>query len=471
MKCVFFLALSLCLLSGRAIASHFSYEMAGEMTESSVILQSRLANPENGISGKGRFEISETPDFKDSIKTEFQEARSEHDFIVKDKITDLKPNTSYYYRVIWTLNDHSFFSPIHVFKTLAGAFQDQEVHFVVTGEMNYAYFQRGRYWLNWLSAYYDHDKRLGYRGLEAVSRLNPDFVIFMGDNVYYDPFLSWPAKTQVQMRMKWHEQLSQERFVELFSKAPAYWLMDDHDFRFDNAHPGIKRDPAPELGTDVFLEQLPVLDFSARGGPAALFGGEDQKIFYRTHRITQALQIWILDNRTLRSSNDLPDGPEKTVWGREQLSWLKETLLQSDAPFKLIFSSTPIIGPDKLPTNDNHASGFRYEREAFLNWLKENHFEQKNLYFVAGDSHWKYHSKDPLGFEEFSIGPLDRSNAIRPAISGKRNTTDPKGEIIQHYVDPKLLGGFLRITVSSSTLEFSFYDSRGNRLHRATRAG
>jgi len=261
------------------------------------------------------------------------------------------------------------------------------------------------------------------------------------------------------MRIKWHEQLSQERFVQLFSKTSTYWLMDDHDFRFDNANPGITKEPSPALGAQVFSEQLPI------------FGPEDEKNFYRTHRVSQALQIWILDNRTLRNANDLPDGPEKSIWGKEQLEWLKQTLLESGAPFKIIFSSTPIVGPDRMPTRDNHTSptGFRFEGESFLRWLKENGFDQKNLYLVVGDNHWKDHSKHPLGFEEFSAGSLDRSNAFTGTKSGDPKTTDPMGEIKQLYVDSKASGGFLRIATHSEALTFSFHDSRGQELYSVHR--
>jgi len=476
MKQIFLFCVAFCLAAHQAIASPpRSYEMAGEVTEQSVILQSRLADSGDGSRNylrsprrisqtlfgkfgegrirKARFEISETPDFQNSFKTEFQEARSKHDFIVKHKVTGLLPNTRYYYRSLWS-SDHEVQENTYTFKTLPGALLNQDLSFVAVACMNYDYFKRGRYWTD-LSAYYDARKRLGYPALEVIDQLNPDFLIGLGDNVYYDPHLSWPAKIQTQMRIKWHEQLSQERFVRLFSKTPTYWLMDDHDFRFDNANPGIAKEPSPELGASVFSEQLPVL------------GPEDKKVFYRTHRVNQALQIWILDNRTLRSANDLPDGPEKSIWGKEQLEWLKQTLLESGAPFRLIFSSTPIIGPDKMPTRDNHTSptGFRYEGESFLRWLKENGFDQKNLYFIVGDSHWKYHSKHPLGFEEFSAGSLDRSNALLGTRPGEPNSTDPKGEIKQLYVDPKSLGGFLHVVVQSNVLEFSFYDSRGNRIY------
>ena len=57
----------------------------------------------------------------------------------------------------------------------------------------------------------------------------------------------------------------------------------------------------------------------------------------------------------------MPDGPTKTIWGAEQLAWLKSSLLESDATFKLLVSPTPMVGPDDLRKTDNHTNigGFR----------------------------------------------------------------------------------------------------------------
>src|SRR3989338_8690489 len=118
MKQIFLFCVAFCLAAHQAIASPpRSYEMAGEVTEQSVILQSRLADSGDGSRNylrsprrisqtlfgkfgegrirKARFEISETPDFQNSFKTKFQEARSKYDFIVKHKVTGLLPNTHY----------------------------------------------------------------------------------------------------------------------------------------------------------------------------------------------------------------------------------------------------------------------------------------------------------------------------------------------------------------------------------------
>ena len=99
---------------------------------------------------------------------------------------------------------------------------------------------------------------------------------------------------------------------------------------------------------------------------------------YRTVRWGKGLQIWMLENRDFRSPNDMPDGPDKTIWGAEQKAWLKETLLASDADYRIIISPNPIIGPDRIMKGDNQANinGFWYEGQAFLDWLKEQRADQ-----------------------------------------------------------------------------------------------
>ena len=83
-------------------------------------------------------------------------------------------------------------------------------------------------------------------------------------------------------------------------------------------------------GQEIFRQQVPL-----------------GKTIYRTFRWGRDLQIWFTDGRDFRSPNDIPDGPEKTIWGTEQKAWLQRTLLESDATWKILISPTPIVGPDR----------------------------------------------------------------------------------------------------------------------------
>ena len=81
-------------------------EMAGEVTATSVILQSRLTRSAvliegdlPGSPGVARFELSAAEDFADPRVTEWMAALPRNDFIVKTRISGLTPATRYYYRL------------------------------------------------------------------------------------------------------------------------------------------------------------------------------------------------------------------------------------------------------------------------------------------------------------------------------------------------------------------------------------
>ena len=211
------------------------------------------------------------------------------------------------------------------------------------------------------------------------------------------------------------------------------------------------------------------------------------------------LQIWLLEGRDHRDPNTDPPAPDKTLWGERQKAWLKETLLASDATFKILISPTPMIGPDDtrkgvqggflapyfggrplgqgddMTKRDNHLNtgGFKEEGDAFFDWLRENGFLDKNLFIVCGDRHWQYHSVRADGFEEFSVGALVDANARLGPRPGDEGSTDPEGLISQPYSQAEPSGGFLEVAVhpalgeQPASIEFSFYDEHGAFLYRA----
>lgn len=488
------LFLTLCMLvssSGMALVVAASPldlgqgQMAGRVTETSVILQSRLTQGAAlidgdlpGSPGVGRFEIADNPDFKNSRKTRWIQASSDCDYIIKEQVTGLKPSTRYYYRLLYgAQQSDTKAGRTCSFRTLGGGSAVQEIRFVVVTGMNYFFFHEGPYEPQ--GAYQGDDKHLGYPALEAIRNLKPDFFVGTGDNVYFDhpakgnrpdrwTGVMWSdrAMTETQMRRKYHEQFVQPRYAALFAEVPTYWEVDDHDYRFNDCDNTGKQMPTPEMGRRNFREQLPVVNPS---DPAALT--------YATFRISRDLQIWLLEGRCYRSPNKMPDGPDKSIWGRIQKQWLKDTLLASDATFKFLISPTPLVGPDDKGKRDNHTNlnGFRHEGQEFFDWLKENGFLEKNFYILCGDRHWQYHAKHPSGFEEFSCGTLVEANARLGVKAGSPKSTDPEGKIVQYYcqLEGKPSGGFLMVTISpkkdGAEALFGFYDEHGKLAYSNTK--
>jgi alkaline phosphatase D len=466
-------------LNSTFFIDHAQGEMTGEVTSSSAILQSRLTLGNKFIKGDLRgahgvacFELSQTFDFENSFKTSWLNGTAENDFIIKCKVKNLQPGIRYYFRLLFGPDTaHVKLGSTCTFRTHESPYVEKKCTFVVVTGMHYYYFHYGR------KSYQGPDKHLGYPALKNILDIKPDFFIGTGDNVYYDEPTETPAQTKEEIREKYHEQFFQSRFIKLFSQVPTYWEKDDHDYRFNDSDPHTDYDritkrerkdkppwgPSHEVGVAMFMEQLPVVDPQ-----------ENHPVTYRTHPINRLLQIWFVEGRDYRSPNDVPDSSEKTIWGEEQKKWLKRTLLESKAIFKILISPTPLVGPDDVNKSDNHTNpkGFRYEGDAFFSWLKDNGFLKKNFYLICGDRHWQYHATHPSGFEEFSCGAIMDENARLGRKPGDPISTDPEANVKQHFLQKEASGGFLTVTVEPGEenlrpdIIFNFYDENGILLYK-----
>jgi len=254
-----------------------------------------------------------------------------------------------------------------------------------------------------------------------MKKLNPDFFIHTGDIVYYDKYSPWVENIEFA-RLKWNRMYALP-FVRYFHQSvPSYFIKDDHDTLQDDSWPGqISRmgEFTWQQGLAVFREQVPM----------------DQKT-YRTFRWGKDLQIWIVEGRDFRSANTDPDGPDKTIWGKQQMEWFKKTVQESDATFRILISPTPIVGPDRSNKKDNHANqAFAYEGDIIRKFISQ----QNNMYIICGDRHWQYVSVDPkTGVREFSCGPTTDKHA--GGFKQEDRST------MHRYL--KIKGGFLSVIIN-----------------------
>jgi alkaline phosphatase D len=450
---------------------HAQGEMAGHMTTHSVILQSRLTltnqpfnNDYLGCPGWACFEYCERSALNERKRTLWIEARPEKDYIVKTLVDGLEPNTSYYYRLLYGVDRDTFRTGTwNEFQTLPGRELSKEINLVIMTCMNYAkmHYNPGHA--------LGVDRHLGYPSAEHVLQLKPDFFVGTGDNVYYDsPYMPLGEAMDVpSMRTHYHVNFSQPRLVELFRNMGTYWEKDDHDYRYNDADTTGDRPPSHAEGIRLFKEQLPVTD------PA-----HPEEVSYKTYRASKELQFWMVENRDYRSPNNLPDGPQKSIWGEEQKAWLKRTLKESDATFKILISPNPLVGPDDAYKSDNHVNqkGFRHEGQEFLDWLKEEGFGKNEFFMVNGDRHWQYHSIDPRGYSEFGTGAFNDENSRWGRNPGDPASTDPKAEVVQAFTSPEPSGGFLHVKVDpqgspwkTARITFEFFNDEGELLYTTFR--
>jgi alkaline phosphatase D len=454
--------------------------MAGEVTDNSALIQVRLTESNKHIDRdvKGAWGVVEfslrQSNGSPAAKPQTVRALPQRDFIARAHFSGLDPGVGYVCTTRIGLNQEALQpGPRLELKTHPGRGGAKSVRFVVVTGMNYAKFHgddridrkqhRVENNTELPRPYAGKDKALGYPALRSILQLNPDFFVGTGDNIYYDTPDDPRAETVPEMRQKWHEQFIQPRYRELFARVPTFWMVDDHDYRIDDGDNTGEFLPLPETGRRILLEQLP---YAPADAPAAKT--------YRTHRVSRDLQIWLPENRFYRSPNSMPDGPQKSIWGEEQKKWLLETLVASDATFKILISPTPMIGPDDLRKTDNHCDvgGFQHERDDFFRFLKANGLDQQNFFMVCGDRHWQYHALDSSGFEEFSCGALVDANSRLGRMPGDPQGTDPQGLIRHVHRQSERSGGFLMISCErakndqASRLSFEFHDEKGKTLYK-----
>ena len=294
--------------------------------------------------------------------------------------------------------------------------------------------------------YFDRDLQdEGWKIHGAILGLNPDFYVHTGDNLYYD---SW-AKSLPLARWMWQQTSGMPSQRRITAGLGGYFMKDDHDTWMNDCWPTMKTKFMGDFtfaeGQKVFCEQVGMGDKT-----------------YRTVRWGKDLQIWMPEGRDFRSPNNMKDGPGKSIWGEEQKKWFKETVAASDATFRVLITSTPLVGPDRDNKSDNHANKvFGHEGAELRDFCAK-----KNMVVICGDRHWQYVSVDPkTGLKEFGCGPTTDAHAA----GWPKDRKDPE----QIYV--KVVGGFLEGSVErkdrSARLTLRHHGVNGEVLHEETVAG
>lgn len=334
-----------------------------------------------GMAGETRVKYRVAGSKIEWSETKWAAVETDWDFTCQHHLTNLQPGSRY------ELEVESRDSSGNPGATIQGGFttapeptQSDRVEFTVsTGQ-----------------AFIDRNSDEGYTIYDSMLAKHPDlsFFVHTGDIVYYDRL----AKTVPLANYHWQRTYGLPTNVRFHNRVGSYFIKDDHDTWTNDCWPSMK---APAMGAftfaqglDIFVKQVP------------MHGRQT----YRTARWGKDLQIWMVEGRDFRSPNTMPDGPDKTIWGKEQLAWFKKTFAESDATFRILISPTPVVGPDRdRGKNDNHSNKvFSHEGNDLRSFLAS----QENAYVVCGDRHWQYHSVHPEdGIQEFCCGPASDPHA------------------------------------------------------------
>jgi alkaline phosphatase D len=217
---------------------------------------------------------------------------------------------------------------------------------------------------------------------DVIDGKQPDFFLHLGDTIYADVPRREFRPSVSFYRIK-HAGNRKDRHLQNFlGRHVTYAIWDDHETD-NNCH---SLNPYMEQALQVYKEFWPCRAVD----PSALY----------RHFSWAGVDFLILDTRRFRSPQQMSDGPDKTMLGPAQKSWLKERLKSSTAPFKFILTSVPFHGGG-VDTWGSYPTE-RAEIRQFINGERI-----RGAIFLTGDYHLARDWSNPkTGLREYMAGPI-----------------------------------------------------------------
>ncbi|MDZ8053220.1 MAG: alkaline phosphatase D family protein [Aulosira sp. ZfuVER01] len=402
----------------------------GDISNDSALIWSRSDRPARMI-----VEYSTNESFRRVQRVFGPNALEDSDFTARLNLENLPPGQQIFYRVIFqNLSDPNIYSaPVTgTFRTPAK--QRRDIFFAWGGDT------AGQGWgIN--------PDFGGMKIYETIRKLNPDFFIHSGDNVYADgPIQSqvtlddgtiWknittPEKLKVaetlrEFRGNYIYNLLDENIRRFNAEVPIIAQWDDHEVR-NNWYPGqiISNDDRytvkdvsllAQRARQAFLEYMPIRYKDDK---------TDKAKIYRSFSYGPLLEIFMLDERSYRGPNtenrQTVKSQDTEFLGSKQIRWLKQQLLKSKATWKVIASDMPLgliirdgsTNFEAWANGDGPALGRELELAGLLRFIKRNYI--KNVVWLTADVHYAAaHYYDPAKaqctdfkpFWEFVAGPLN----------------------------------------------------------------
>ncbi|GGL87684.1 alkaline phosphatase [Streptomyces fumigatiscleroticus] len=206
----------------------------------------------------------------------------------------------------------------------------------------------------------------GYRIYDAMGRLDPDFFLCSGDNIYADGPIaatatlpdgsvyrnltteekSKVAETLAEFRGNFRYNLLDDNLRRFNAQVPSIIQWDDHEVR-NNWYPGQVIADSDGKYTEKDVDVLAARAkraFSEYFPISTLRPGAREGRVHRVLRQGPLLDVFVLDMRTYRNANSPDDQTvdPQGILGREQLEWLKRELKRSRAVWKVIAADMPI---------------------------------------------------------------------------------------------------------------------------------
>ncbi len=204
----------------------------------------------------------------------------------------------------------------------------------------------------------------------TMAQEKADFMLWLGDN-WYTREVDYSSAPGLLYRA--HRDRSLPVLQPFLSAMPHYAIWDDHDFGPNDASKAyIFREDSRRVFRDYW--------------PNPTFGQEGKGIY--TQFSFSDVDFFLLDGRYFSSGSRMPDSiggkpnAEKKMYGDEQMEWLRNALLQSNARFKVIATGSQALNIYSRWDSFHH---FPVEYHSFMDWLNEVNIS--GIVFLTGDRH------------------------------------------------------------------------------------
>lgn len=358
-------------------------------------------------------------------------------YTAKLTATELDPGTRYYYKLYINGKQIAFNEPLSFHTAPIWRYHEKPPDFkFVMGSCAYIndvnYDRKGEpYGSN-------------YEIFNSIASKNPDFMIWLGDNVYFRE-TDWNSRSGMINRYTHDRSITElQRLLRL---THHYAIWDDHDY-------------GPNNSDKSFWNKKTALEVFRLFWPNPSFGITDSEGAISFFQYSDAV-FFLLDNRYYRSQNERKQN-NKTILGTKQKEWLFDALkYYSNFTFKFVVMGGQFLNNAGVyETYSNPEYGFEKERQEIIDFIcKEN---IKNVIFISGDRH---HSE--LSMMKKDSFPTIYDFTVSPLTSGphdsftENNTLRVDGSLIT-----KRNFGMIKISgeVKKRKISFILYDSQGKQL-------
>ena len=295
----------------------------------------------------------ETPDVVSAWPISWRKS-SGSDGINLFRLRGLKPDTSYRFVLGLENAEGGGFSPVTIrtapFRKLEEVFDFQ----VALGSCAFVADPKG----------HPKEKEYGgdYKIFDTIAKSKPDWMLWLGDYLYYRKG-DLVSLESMESRFRWKHGLSWLR--TLFHSTVHMAIWDDHDYGPNNSDAGFR---LRRKSQDLFQRYWGIALEQAEG-------------MYQQRSVGD-VDFFLLDDRSFRTARKKTKGQPIQMLGERQGQWLRRSLLQSKASFKIIVLGNQILNDH---TRYESFSRFPAEREGLLQWLQEQRIP--GVLFLSGDRH------------------------------------------------------------------------------------